>query len=71
MSSYSNTLPDNLFPMVLTNTTPGEILKEFEQLNGKHFFFDSESLQITDKKPPGVLQNLKDWWKRNKPKWLP
>lgn len=71
MSSYNENLPDSLFPMVLTDTTPGEILREYERLTGTHLYLDETNMQVTDKKLPGVLEKLKAWWKRSKPTWLP
>ena len=71
MSSYNENLSDSLFPMVLTDTTPGEILREYERLVGKQLYLDETNLQITDKKPPGPFEKLKGWWKRTKPSWLP
>jgi hypothetical protein len=58
------------FPMILEETTPAEVLRLNEDLVGRPLFFDRDELEITAKRS-GMLTDLKEWWRKKKPSWLP
>lgn len=62
-------LPDSLFPMELTGTTPAAMLGEYERLAGKRLYFDRAALFLTDEPPPGMFDELREWWRRHRPGW--
>ncbi|MFV1995384.1 MAG: hypothetical protein ACC661_08095, partial [Verrucomicrobiales bacterium] len=64
-------LPDSMFPLTLTDTTPAAMLAEYERLTGKRLYFDRDALRVTDEAPMGLMEKWKEWWRRKKPSWLP
>jgi hypothetical protein len=66
----SNLLPSE-FPKFVTDTTPMEILAGIEKVSGSRLYYDKSSGVVTDRKPPGFLDQLKDWWRSRRPRWFP
>lgn len=64
-------LPESLFPMEFSDTTPEELITEYEGLTGQWLYFNEETLELTDERPPGLSERVKDWWKRHRPSWFP
>jgi len=46
------------------------MLKELEQIGGKPIYFHPGTLELTNKPPKGLFDQLKDWWVRSRPSWL-
>ena len=65
----SELLPSE-FPKFVTDTTPMEIIAGIEQVSGKRLYYDKTAGVVTDRKPPGLLEQLKDWWRSHRPRWL-
>lgn len=68
---HTSDIPKSALPMTIENTTPAEMVKEFERVTRSRAYYDSGNRTITGKPPAGKLDRLRDWWKRKKPPWLP
>ncbi len=68
-------LPQSLFPMTLTDTTPLAMIEEYERHSGIRLYFDAAEMKITDQKPESAFEKWKkmlgDQWQRHKPSWFP
>ncbi len=64
-------LPESLFPMEFANITPAELIAEYERLTGERLYFNENTLELTDERPPGLSERWKDWWKKHRPGWFP
>lgn len=59
------------FPMTLRDTTPMELIELFEELADTNVYFNAERCELTDVKPPGLVDSVIEWWVKNKARWLP
>jgi len=66
----SSDLSDAEFPLFLTDTMPEQIVAEFEAMSGMRLYHDREAGLLTDRKPPGLLERLADWWRLRGPGWF-
>ena len=62
---------DHHFPMVLENSSPVAMVEEYERLTGNRIYFRRDDYELTDVRPGGMIENWKNWWRLNKPGWLP
>jgi hypothetical protein len=49
------------------NTTPAELLKEVEQLNGKRIYMNRVNLVLTTRPPKTWWNTMEDWWRAHRP----
>lgn len=71
LTNDTSSIPETMFPLVLEETTPADILAEYEKLTGTKLYFDPKELVVTDERNSGFFTSLRDWWNANKPSWLP
>lgn len=70
-SISSSDLPKSKFPMILTDTTPAKIFVQIEEMSGQTLYFDSNEMEVTARKPPGLLERVRDWIQNRLRKWAP
>lgn len=63
-------LSDAKFPLLLTDTTPQQIVSEFEAMSGIRLYYDRKAGLLSDRKPPSLLERLEDWWRNRRPGWI-
>lgn len=62
-SGAGTPLPDSLFPMEVEDTTPGNLLAEYERQSGKPVYFDDDTFELTAQPPPGLVEKIREWWR--------
>lgn len=70
-SPQTNVLGQADYPRIFENTTPAQLIREFEEISGVPLFYDPDTMEISDKRPPGLLERVKDWWQTTRPSWFP
>lgn len=61
----SGSFPKSEVPVFFTNTTPAKLLVEIEKETGEKLYYDRSNAVISTRKPPGVLEQWKEWFDQN------